>query len=537
VCFKVTMSDDEEWDCEYIYEEEDEDDMGYTDKDNDGYDTADEKDGTSGVVSGEKGDLKSGSAEKNRRKSSGAMDVESPDFSMPDEGHYRIVELSDVRGVMDAQVAEMSELLSIDRDSSLVLMQHFRWAKEKMIEQYYSDPEKAMFDAELQVPAHVAEAKSSSSGDAGDSKGDKDSKDSKDSKDDKVQEDKIECPICLDDPLKSEAFALSCGHYFCRRCYGMFLNSQVGSGPECLNAWCPGVNDVKDKGGSEKCKLRIPQSAMKEFLTPENAVKYESYVLNAFVDSHPKLRFCPSPGCEKIAIGSAVTHVDCHCSQPFCFRCGEEVHDPSSCGQLGEWKEKCNNESETANWIIANTKKCPKCQARIEKNQGCNHMKCKNCSFDFCWQCMEEWSKHNSETGGYYNCNRFVSAEKQDMKNAKAELDRYLFYYQRYHNHGQSLKFATTHMRNTEKRMQEMQDAGHDWSEVQYLKVAMQQIIACRRVLKYTYVLGFFLKDSTEKEKACKQLFEYHQEMLEKNTEDLHGKAERPWKHRIAVMW
>jgi membrane protein YqaA with SNARE-associated domain len=43
------------------------------------------------------------------------------------------------------------------------------------------------------------------------------------------------------------------------------------------------------------------------------------------------------------------------------------------------------------------------------------------------------------------------------------------------------------------------------------------QVIDCRRVLKYTYVLGFFLRDHSPE----KQLFEHHQEMLEKNTERL----------------
>jgi hypothetical protein len=49
-------------------------------------------------------------------------------------------------------------------------------------------------------------------------------------------------------------------------------------------------------------------------------------------------------------------------------------------------------------------------------------------------------------------------------------------------------------------------------------------VIDCRRVLKYTYVLGFFLKDHS----AEKQLFEHHQEMLEKNTERLQEYTELP---------
>lgn len=55
------------------------------------------------------------------------------------------------------------------------------------------------------------------------------------------------------------------------------------------------------------------------------------------------------------------------------------------------------------------------------------------------------------------------------------------------------------------------------WADVQYLRQAVELVIECRRVLKYTYTLGYFLTDNS----AEKQLFEHHQEMLEKNTEKL----------------
>lgn len=34
--------------------------------------------------------------------------------------------------------------------------------------------------------------------------------------------------------------------------------------------------------------------------------------------------------------------------------------------------KKCADDSETSNWISANTKECPKCHSTIEKNGGCN---------------------------------------------------------------------------------------------------------------------------------------------------------------------
>ncbi|KAJ0403475.1 hypothetical protein ATCC90586_003588 [Pythium insidiosum] len=141
--------------------------------------------------------------------------------------------------------------------------------------------------------------------------------------------------------------------------------------------------------------------------------------------------------------------------------------------------------------------------------------------------CMESWDKHGSGTGGYYKCNRFETQSQQDTDaaRAKAELDRYLHYYQRYANHSEAGKFAQRMREGTETRMIELQ-ASHgesSWIDVQFLNAATEQLIECRRVLKYTYVFGYYLPPGKEK-----SLFEYLQENLEKNTEHLTGLSEMP---------
>lgn len=135
---------------------------------------------------------------------------------------------------------------------------------------------------------------------------------------------------------------------------------------------------------------------------------------------------------------------------------------------------------------------------------------------------------YSQNTGGFYKCNRF-DAIKTDgstsaAQKAKAELERYLFYYQRFHGHDSALKFAAGQREAAERRMVERQEAQRStWIDVQFLKHAAEQVIDCRRVLKYSYALGYFLEnDSLEK-----QLFEHHQELLEKNTEKLHEYTEQ----------
>ena len=76
------------------------------------------------------------------------------------------------------------------------------------------------------------------------------------------------------------------------------------------------------------------------------------------------------------------------------------------CETIRRWLTKCADDSETANYISAHTKDCPKCNICIEKNGGCNHMQCYNCKHDFCWMCLGDWRTHGSE---YYECSRYIS--------------------------------------------------------------------------------------------------------------------------------
>lgn len=147
------------------------------------------------------------------------------------------------------------------------------------------------------------------------------------------------------------------------------------------------------------------------------------------------MAWCPNPSCGNAFVSLApISSVQCSCGMKFCFHCSLEAHEPCRCAVIDKWKAKCGNDSETANWILSNTKKCPVCSVRIEKNQvrarargpprvplgtaslarlsplqGCNHIICrsKGCGFEFCWVCLAPWSEHGQKTGGYYACNKF----------------------------------------------------------------------------------------------------------------------------------
>jgi len=468
------------------------------------------------------------------------------ELKVPD-GSYILTCFEDITPYRDSLIHEVSNLLDVDEDCAQQLLQHFRWEKEKLVDAFFSgSQEKVMLDCGMDLYSSDVAMSFKSSAPSSSSI----PSSSSSSSSDPVCSD---CRICYDPSDLSPGSMLGCKHLFHNNCYRDYLINEVSQGPTCIIAHCPEI----------KCKQRVLRQLYAKLLPPAELERYDRYVMRSFIEDSKTLKYCPAAGCDRVAVGSGISTIKCQCQRPFCFRCGEEAHEPVTCAQLSVWALKCSNESETANWILVNTKQCPACQSRIEKNQGCNHIVCGKCKFHFCWICMGPWSEHNGDTGGFYKCNRYDASKtdgsskytlalnllfhisfsssvwlcrlqqlltlpsnpshptpgKTQAERARAELERYLHYYQRFHGHDSSLKFAANQRASTERRMGEMQEAQKSpLLDVECLRAANEQIIECRRVLKYTYVLGFFLEDNTPE----KQLFEHQQEMLEKNTESLH---------------
>jgi ariadne-1 len=99
-----------------------------------------------------------------------------------------------------------------------------------------------------------------------------------------------------------------------------------------------------------------------------------------------------------------------------------------------------------------------------------------------------------------------------------------MFYFTRFDNHDKSIRFAQETRKKAEVVMGRLQDKlGTSYQDVQFVLQAVNAVIECRRVLKWSYVFGYYLDSELEK-----VIFENHQERLEKFTEALHGLSEKP---------
>uniref|UniRef100_A0A1A9ZL14 RBR-type E3 ubiquitin transferase n=1 Tax=Glossina pallidipes TaxID=7398 RepID=A0A1A9ZL14_GLOPL len=325
------------------------------------------------------------------------------------------------------------------------------------------------------------------------------------------------CPVCATVHLGDKFYSLACGHVFCKDCWSMYFETQIFQG-------------ISTQIGcmAQMCNVRVPEDLVLTLVTrPVMREKYQQFAFKDYVKSHPELRFCPGPNCQIIVRSREIApkRVICKvCNTSFCFKCGMDYHAPTDCQIIKNWLTKCADDSETANYISANTKDCPKCHICIEKNGGCNHMQCFNCKYDFCWMCLGDWKMHGSE---YYECSRYKDnpniANESVHVQAREALKKYLHYYERWENHSKSLQLEQQTLDRLRQRINDKVMKGRGtWIDWQYLFNAAALLAKCRYTLQYTYPYAYSMESGSRKD-----LFEYQQAQLEAEIENLSWKIER----------
>uniref|UniRef100_A0A8D9ETM3 RBR-type E3 ubiquitin transferase n=1 Tax=Cacopsylla melanoneura TaxID=428564 RepID=A0A8D9ETM3_9HEMI len=329
----------------------------------------------------------------------------------------------------------------------------------------------------------------------------------------------VSCPVCTHSLPPDHFRSLTCGHSFCQSCWAKHFEVQINQGIT-LDISCMASN----------CNILVPETLILTLLRPSLHDKYEGFSFRDFVSTHPSLRFCPGPNCSVVmrARESKPKRATCSgCATSFCFQCGIEYHAPTDCVVIKKWLTKCADDSETANYISAHTKDCPKCHICIEKNGGCNHMQCYHCKHEFCWMCLGDWKQHGSE---YYECSRYKENPNIGRESAHAQareaLKKYLHYYERWENHAKSLKLESALIDKIKSRIHsKVMTSSGTWIDWQYLIDASTLLARCRYTLQYTYPYAYYMESSVSHSR--KELFEYQQAQLEAEIENLSWKVER----------
>jgi hypothetical protein len=137
---------------------------------------------------------------------------------------------------------------------------------------------------------------------------------------------------------------------------------------------------------------------------------YDTYGLNRILETRPSFRKCLRPGCsngqmyEVLGGGESSTRnrMECGvCGYAMCFKHQCRWHEGSTCDEYDRGSGRRQSVQLRELWLAQNTKACPHCGVRIEKNQGCFHMTCTKCRFQFCWECLADWSKIQNRREGH----------------------------------------------------------------------------------------------------------------------------------------
>ena len=387
------------------------------------------------------------------------------------------------------ELKEVQNIIQIPMTSVRVLLNHFKWDKQKLYERYYTDdcPEKIFKEANVLSPSKIeelaAKTKFSSSPD---------------------------CEICFLPVPESSKTGLECGHLFCTDCWTEYLTTKIVQDGISLSIQCP----------SNDCQVLVNDAAVLQLLkNSEHATKYQILITNNLVECNHLLRWCPAPNCNNAMYVSngGMQQVKCTCGYSYCYSCSDEWHGPVTCEVLKKWAKKCEDDSETINWINANTKDCPKCNNPIEKNGGCNHMTCRkqSCGHSFCWICLKPWRSHGA-------CNNYNADKNESKETSRSWLKKYLFYYERYKAQTESRKLESNLFTVMDQKAEEMKLLGMASMDTKYLHEAVDTLCESRRVLMNTYIFAYYLSKSNHSE-----IFEENQRDLETATELLSEYMER----------
>lgn len=347
------------------------------------------------------------------------------------------------------------------------------------------------------------------------------------------------CSVCTDEDLKEEdTTTMDCGHTFCNVCWTNHFLIRINEG-----------QSKRIKCMAPECNVICDEDIIRKLVTakdPEAAQRFDRFLFKSYIDDNQKVKWCPSvPNC-----GNAVRveenvyrEIQCTCGHQFCFSCLCQPHSPCSCIIWELWDKKCQDESETKNWIAVNTKSCPKCGKNVHKDGGCNLVSCV-CGQYFCWLCGGATGREHTATNiDGHTCGRYKEDEEEDIEKAQRDLKRYTHYYSRWKAHSDSLKLEKKQKELLEKIILDLESKESGVSDYGWLTKALQRLFRARRALSYSYPFAFYMFGDdilrgilTTTEKELKQnLFEDRQQLLEGTVERLSKIIEGPFDRQSAM--
>ncbi len=144
-------------------------------------------------------------------------------------------------------IDEVNMILEMRKEDAAILLRHFRWNKERFIEDYMDNAPKVLEAAGLGLTTSRPPRLESIPG--------------------------FMCDICCEDDEGLQTFAMKCGHRYCVDCYRQYLTQKIREEGEAARIQCP----------SDGCHRIIDSRSLNLLLTVELTERYHELLNRTYV--------------------------------------------------------------------------------------------------------------------------------------------------------------------------------------------------------------------------------------------------------------
>jgi len=182
------------------------------------------------------------------------------------------------------------------------------------------------------------------------------------------------CLICWENNVKELFKPLACRHSFCQACLEEYLKSQLNFS-KVLHIQCP----------SSQCRESFSIDILKQYLNKENFTLYENLVLNKVQNKEHQIKVCPKSGCSRqIKLTLKTQYTQCKCGTKVCNLCLNFWHPGKTCLEVVDPEFENYAKEEGVKFCIV-------CKTQVLRVEGCKHITCPICDFEWCWDCGRQF--------------------------------------------------------------------------------------------------------------------------------------------------
>uniref|UniRef100_A0A1I7STH4 RBR-type E3 ubiquitin transferase n=1 Tax=Bursaphelenchus xylophilus TaxID=6326 RepID=A0A1I7STH4_BURXY len=192
-----------------------------------------------------------------------------------------------------------------------------------------------------------------------------------------------ECVICGE--VEGTVFSLPCQHISCIPCITAYME-------QIMRQWL--FVYKRDVGFTLSCPMVDCAATVTDphhfyVLGNDSYREYQNKSAQKYLEMQEGSIYCPFPECnagffvqpDSMIPESDANYVLCpECNRKFCVKC----RNRNEC--------ICGIEDQSITLVNALSKPCPRCRVPTERNGGCAHMRCLNCTFEWCFLCESAWT-------------------------------------------------------------------------------------------------------------------------------------------------